>query len=253
VGAKGGVGTTTVAVNVATALGAIAKPERTLLIDLHQSGGDAGVFLGAEPRFSIVDALENTHRLDQTFFRGLVTRVAPQVDLLAAADRAVAAHLDPARVRRLFEFVTTLYRFTVVDLPRWDGPVMEALDYLKTIVIVANQELATVKGASRLAGALRQRYGRNRVSLVLSRSDREADISQQDVERAVGCEVAAIVPSDYRLALQALNKGRPLALDAHHDLSGAFKRFAFELAGVSPDRSEAPRSGLLGRLSLRRV
>jgi pilus assembly protein CpaE len=253
VGAKGGVGTTTVAVNVATALGAVGRPERTLIVDLHQAGGDAGVFLGAEPRFSIVDALENTHRLDQTFFRGLVSRAAPELDLLAAADRAVAAHLEPARVRRLLEFVPTLYKYTVVDLPRSDGPIMDALDYLNAIVIVANQELATVKSAARLAAALRQRYGRNKISLVLSRSDRQADIGEQDVERAVGCEIATTFPSDYRVALQALNKGRPLALDNHSELSGAFQRFAFELAGVSPDRPSAPRPGLLGRLSLRRA
>jgi CheY-like chemotaxis protein len=59
IGAKGGVGTTTVAVNMAASLGAISKPARTLLIDLHQSGGDAAVFTGAEPRFSIAADTRN--------------------------------------------------------------------------------------------------------------------------------------------------------------------------------------------------
>ena len=58
IGAKGGVGATTVAVNIATAL-ALANPDSTLLIDLNVSWGDAAVFLGAEPRFSVKDALEN--------------------------------------------------------------------------------------------------------------------------------------------------------------------------------------------------
>ena len=88
---------------------------------------------------------------------------------------------------------------------------------------------------------------------MLSRSDRQADIGQQDVERAVGCEAACVFPSDYRLAQQALNKGRPIALDSQTELADAFKRFAFELAGVSLDRPSAVRPGLLGRLSLRRV
>ena len=68
---KGRRGTTTLAVNVAAAL-ARASEERTLLIDLHLAYGDAAVFLGAEPRFSVVDALDNTHRLDQAFFESLV-------------------------------------------------------------------------------------------------------------------------------------------------------------------------------------
>jgi Flp pilus assembly CpaE family ATPase len=110
-----------------------------------------------------------------------------------------------------------------------------------------------VKSAGRLATAMRQRYGRDRVSVVLSRSDRQADIGHSDVERVVGCEVSTTFPSDYRLALQALNKGRPLVLDGGTDLSGAFTRYARELSGIRKDEPQAARSGLLGRLSLRRV
>src|SRR5262249_22162646 len=67
VGAKGGVGTTTIAVNVASAL---ARPgaDATLLVDLNTVCGDAAVFLGLEPRFSVTDALANVQRLDATYF-----------------------------------------------------------------------------------------------------------------------------------------------------------------------------------------
>jgi pilus assembly protein CpaE len=253
VGAKGGVGTTTVAVNVAAALGNIAKPARTLLIDLHQAGGDAALFVGAEPRFSIVDALENTHRLDENLIRSMVGEAVPHVDLLAASERPVAGHLEPAKVRRLFEFSATTFSFVIVDLPRTDGPVMDALDHVHQLVIVANQELATVKSAGRLASAMRQRYGRERVSVVLSRSDRQADIGHSDVERVVGCEVTTTFPSDYRVALQALNKGRPLVLDGGTELSTSFTRYARELSGIRKEEPQTARSGLLGRLSLRRV
>ena len=252
VGAKGGVGTTTVAVNVATSLAAIAKPGRALIADLHQAGGDAAVFLGAEPRFSILDALENPQRLDPTFLRSLVTQVAPSLDLLASSEGSAAGHMDAAKVRTVVDFLATAYKYVVLDLPRSDGAVLDALDEVNAIVIVANQELATVKSASRMAGALRKRYGSHKVSVVLSRSDRQADIGHADVERAIGSEIAHTFPSDYRVALQALNKGRPLSLDNHNELSGSFKRFASSLAGVRPDRT-ASRGGLLGRLTARRA
>ena len=73
IGAKGGVGTTTTAVNVAIELSRSA-PKRTLLMDLHMSNGDAGLFLGEQPRFSVADALENMHRLDEGFLRSLVVQ-----------------------------------------------------------------------------------------------------------------------------------------------------------------------------------
>jgi pilus assembly protein CpaE len=251
VGAKGGVGATTVAVNTASVLGAAAKPDRALLVDLHQAGGDAAVFLGVEPRFSILDALENTHRLDLVFLKSLVTQVAPHVDLLASSERAVSGSVDASTIRTVIDAVTSAYRFTVLDVPRSDSAVLDALDRVHTIVVVANQELATIKSTSRLAASLRQRYGRDKVTVVLSRSDRRADIGHADVERVLGVPVAHTFPSDYRTALQALNKGRPIALDNHNELSSAFRRFALQLAGIHSDREQPGRPGLLGRITQR--
>ena len=251
VGAKGGVGATTVAVNTASVLGAAAKPDRALLMDLHQAGGDAAVFLGVEPRFSILDALENTHRLDLVFLKSLVTQVAPHVDLLASSERTVSGGVDASTIRTVIDAATSAYRFTVLDVPRSDSAVLDALDCVHTIVVVANQELATIKSTSRLAASLRQRYGRDKVTVVLSRSDRRADIGHADVERVLGVPVAHTFPSDYRTALQALNKGRPIALDNHNELSSAFRRFALQLAGIHSDREQLGRPGLLGRITQR--
>jgi pilus assembly protein CpaE len=248
-GAKGGVGTTTVAVNVATALARL-DPNSTLVVDLHVTNGDAAVFLGAEPRFSIVDAMENTHRLDESFFKTLVVKTKAGVDLLASSDRVMLNPVDVRRIRTILEFAERHYRHIVLDVPRSDAAVLEALESVARIVVVANQELATVRSASRIATALRHRYGKERVTVVVSRSDRLADIAHEDVERAVGSPVKYTFPSDYRRALQALNKGIPVTVDNHNELSGAFVRFAKSLAGLekkeSKDRPAASRFSLFG-------
>jgi pilus assembly protein CpaE len=251
IGAKGGVGATTVAVNTASALGSAAKPDRALLMDLHRAGGDASVFLGVEPRFSILDALENLHRLDLVFLKSLVTQVAPHVDLLASSERSVSGNVDASTISTVIDAVASVYRFTVLDVPRAESTVLDALDRVNTIVIVTNQELATIKSTSRLTASLRQRYGRDKVSVVLSRSDRRADIGHADVERVLGVPIVHTFPSDYRTALQALNKGRPIALDNHNELSSSFRRFALQLAGIHSDREQTGRPGLLGRITQR--
>jgi len=253
VGAKGGVGTTTVAVNMATALGMLVKPERTLIVDLHQSGGDAAVFTGTEPRFSMQDAIENTHRLDDSFLRTLVTQIGGTTDLLASPERPTINRLDTDKLRRVIEVASAAYRYTVIDLPRSDGGILDSLDQLTAVYVVVNQELATVKSASRIAGMLKQRYGREKVKVVLSRSDRQADIGHADVEKAIGLSVAHTFPSDYRVALNALNKGRPLALDNQNELSASFRQFAQELSGVRPKREANKSVGLFGRLTQRRA
>jgi pilus assembly protein CpaE len=249
-GAKGGVGTTTAAVNTATVLSKIAP---TLLIDLHLAGGDAALFLGVDSPFSVVDALENTHRLDAAFFRGLVVHTKAGPDLLASAERAVATPVDAARIRTLVDFATHHYRYTVLDVARSDAAALDALENATRIVLVANQELATVRSASRMATSLRQRYGKNAISVVLSRSDRESEIGLEDLQKAVGAKVEHIFPSDYRLALGALNRGQPLALDGRSALAGAFQAFGRSLAGLHEKGAEPPQKpGLLGRLTGRR-
>jgi pilus assembly protein CpaE len=248
VGAKGGVGTTTAAVNVATALAKVA-PSKTLLVDLHLTHGDASVLFGAEPRFSILDALENTHRFDEAYFRGLVTSTKAGPDLLASSDRALVPHGDVQRFRAVIECAARLYRYVVLDLPRSDGAALDALDAASQIVVVANQELATARSASRFVSALRQRYGRDRVLVIVSRVDKQSEISQADIEKVVGSKVEHMLPSDYRLALEALNRGRPLALDNHNALAAGFKGLARALAKVGPEPKSPSGGGLLGRLT----
>ncbi len=254
VGAKGGVGATTVAVNLASAL-AKAAPDSTLLVDMNVACGDAAVFLGAEPRFSVLDALENVQRLDEAYFRGLVVRSKSGLDLLGASARTVATSFDSNRLRTLLDFVAQTYRYVVLDVPRSDTVMLDSLESATKIVLVANQELATVRSASRMAASLRQRYGRERMMVVLTRTDRRAEIGHDDVERTVGMEVRHTFPSDYRSALQAMNKGRPLVLENHNELSGAFISFARELGGIAdiePPKGGRPGS-LFGLLAPKRV
>jgi pilus assembly protein CpaE len=245
IGAKGGVGTTTVVVNVATALAKLGGGS-TLVIDLHVAHGDAAVFLGAEPRFSVVDALENTHRLDEAFFRGLIVKTKSGVDLLASSDRVTATQLEVRRVKTLIEFAARHYRHVVLDVPRTDPAALEGIESASHIIVVTNQELATVRSASRMSSALRHRFGKEKLTIVVSRADRLADIGEEDIERAVGSRVGHSFPSDYRRALQALNRGRPVTLENHNELSASFLRFARSLAGIKNPQPEKPSSSILG-------
>jgi pilus assembly protein CpaE len=252
VGAKGGVGTTTTAVNVALELSR-AAPRRTLLMDLHMSNGDAGIFLGEEPRFSVADAIENVHRLDEGFLRSLVVHSKLHLDLLASADSAVHGPVDSGRLRSLVEFVKRHYRYTVLDVPRSEPAALEALEPTAWIVIVANQELATVRSAGRMAASLRLRYGKERVVVAVARHDGSAGIGRADIERAIGVKVKYVLPSDYRRAVEALNSGQPVSLGNHCALAGSFRQIAGDLAGL-PASDDAPRSsgGFLGLLKGRR-
>lgn len=252
-GAKGGVGTTTVAVNVATALSQIA-PGSTLLIDLHLAYGDAAVYLGTEPRFSVVDALENVQRLDKTFLSGLVGHAKAGLAFLASSDRASVTPVDAATVQALIEAASHHYQYIVLDVPRSEA-FLDALEPCARIVVVANQELATVRAATRLSAALRQRYGKDRLTVVVSRFDSHSEIGSSDVERVLGSPVAHTFPSNYRVALDALNAGRPVVLDNHNKLAASLTGFARHLVDGSESATPAKKkpAGLLGLITGRRA
>jgi pilus assembly protein CpaE len=152
--------------------------------------------------------------------------------------------------RAVIEFAAQLYRYVILDVPRSDAAALDALDTASRIVVVTNQELSAVRGASRLASALRERYGRDRVLVIVSRFDKQAEIGQGDIEKVVASKVKYMLPSDYRLALQALNRGRPLALDNHNKLAAGFRSLAKELAKIDPEpQVKESGGGLFGRLT----
>jgi pilus assembly protein CpaE len=252
VGAKGGVGTTTLAVNVAMTLSMLSAG-RTLFLDLHLTGGDAAVFLGVEPKFSVIDALENAHRLDESFFRSLVARGKSGPDLLASSEHLVATPFETPRIRSLIEFTMPLYRFVVLDVSPLNPMVLDALDPASAIIVVTSQEVASVRSGSRLWSALSQRYGREKTKVVVGRANSLTELSRKDIERALGTGIRHEIPNDYQLALQAVNSGRPLAMENHNQLAASISELARELAGLEADKGNRERgAGFFGRLAGRR-
>lgn len=237
VGAKGGVGNTTLAVNVAALL-ATGRRANVLMVDLHITGhGDAALFLGVEPRFSIVDALENVHRLDGTFLRSLVTTSKSGVDVMASPALPSVRHPDGKDLRLLLERLASHYDYVVLDLPRTDFGVLDAIEPVSSVCLVLNQELPTVRRASQIAALLRQRYGKERVGAVVSRYDARADIGQDDIERVAGLPVWAVLPSDYRRAVAAANVGRPIVAEPNSRLASAIQDLTRRLSGMATEET----------------
>jgi pilus assembly protein CpaE len=248
VGAKGGVGTTTLAVNVAAAL-AQEKLSQVAMIDLHIAAhGDVALLLGVEPRFSVVDAIDNTNRLDASYLKSLVSRASTGLDVLASPERPSLRAPDGQQVRAMLERVAVQYRTVVIDVPRTDFGLLDSLDPVSVITLVVNQELPTVRRAAQIAAMMRQRYGKERVAAVVTRYDSRADIGQEDIERVVGLPVWATFPSDYRKVLAAANAGRPLVTDNHSRLATSVAQFAARLAGPSRGADAGKAAQKPGRL-----
>jgi pilus assembly protein CpaE len=249
VGAKGGVGTTTLAVNTAVALAKTAGSP-PLLIDLHVARGDAALLMGAEPRFSVLDAFENLHKVDESFLAGLVEKTKSGAHVLASSARPVNVATSPTSTRTLLELAARRYRVTVLDVPRTDPAMLEALDPATVIAVVTSQELSAVRGAAATIATLRQRYGSQRLRVVINRYDKNGPVSAKDIAKVVGEPVACMIPSDYRIAAEAINVGQPIVLEDGR-LAKALRTAAADLVNASKDETQP--AGMLGRLAWRRA
>jgi pilus assembly protein CpaE len=250
-GAKGGVGATTVAVNVASSMMLVAK-EPTLLIDLHPAYGDAAVFLGVDPRFTTTDALENIDRLDETYLRSLIAPTSVGVDLLASGHRFVSDAFEVTRIRRLLDLALTMYRFVVLDCPRSEPVVLEAIDGASQIVVVANQELTALRSATRIVSHLRQRCGMERVKVAITRFDPKSEIGRSDIEKVMGGAINYQFPNDYRASVTAISRGEPLIVSNHSQLASSIGDVARQLGGFQVVKKDVGKTGLFGRLGGRR-
>ena len=250
VGAKGGVGTTTVAVNVATAL-ASTSDSPPLLIDLHLAQGDAARLMGAKPQWSVLDAFENLHKVDESFLSGLVekTRWGPYV--LASNPPPANVATSPTATRTLLDLAARRYPITVVDVPRTDATMLEALDPATVIVVVTSQDVSSVRGAATTVAALRQRYGSQRLRVVINRHDPGNAVTAQDVTKIVGEPVACLIPSDDRVAADAHDAGRPIVTGGT-ELARALRAAAALFLSPASAACQQPRAAV-GRRAWRRA
>ena len=214
-----------------------ASKEPTLLIDLHLAHGDAAVFLGVEPRFSVVDALENIHRLDEAYLKGLVTTTKAGVDLLASSTNLLRGACRYGARRSLIEFAATCTATSCWTARGATPRCSRRSTRHRRVVVLANQELTTLRTASRMLTALRQRCGNERVKLGDHPARPEVRDRTADVERCSAGRSKYLFPNDYRTSLGAITRGEPLILQNHSLAGQSFEKLLAISPGSPPKRT----------------
>jgi pilus assembly protein CpaE len=241
--AKGGCGGTTLACHGAVELSALTGPG-VLLADLDLGSGAVRILTQSKSRYSILDALDNLQRLDASLWHGMVTNGMQSLAVISGPTGEAPRELPaPHDVRQLLRFIKTQYGWTIADLGSSLSPlVLDVLDECDELLLVTTTDipalLRTKVVLAQLAGV---GLTRGKIHIVLNRLPRNGDLKAKDVENALGMELFATVPNDYRALEDAYCEGR--LLPERHRLRHAMGEAVRRLAGVE---AGSGRGGFLG-------
>jgi pilus assembly protein CpaE len=229
--AKGGAGTTTTAVNTAVALQ--EAHGRVVLVDFAPIGHTA-LQLNLRPQFTLVDALQNLHRMDGSLLDGLMTPYRNGLHLLAGAQQPHNAVPTSSELARLFDLLVGQYHFVVIDgSGRMDSTMQMICDLSNAVLMVAQTDVVSLWSAGRIQSFLQEGAGRDRLRLVLNRYKKIPGFTDEDVEKATNCKVLWKVPNNFQLIGPAIDKGSPVAAQGNHELGRSYQGLAAELAGAT--------------------
>jgi pilus assembly protein CpaE len=249
IGAKGGVGTTTLAVNCAVELA--GKKKSTIMVDLKSGLGDVALFLGVRSRYSIVDALDAESRLDREFLTGLVAKHVSGVELLPGSDQFERpGPNDGPTIEHVLRLLSARYEYAVVDAGTQITACGLAAMYMSEMIgVVINPDVPSIRSGQRIIERISQMGScGERVRVLLNRAAAPYPIPLTQIEEALGQKVQLTFPPDYRTVATALNSGVPLTFSDNSDMAEQFKRLTGLILNqhAEPAKAAPARKSALG-------
>jgi pilus assembly protein CpaE len=243
---KGGVGRTTISVNLAVAVAQMGK--RVALVDASFQFGDVGVLLNLNPRNkSIADLAGELQSGDleslETF---MVTHSSGVRVLLAPPTPEQAELIGPAAVKRVLQALRSEFDLVIVDCPSsFNEATLAVLDESDLILTLLTLEITSVKNMRLFLEVTEQLgYGPEKIRLVLNRADSTLGIRVADVEHSIGRKVDHTIVSDGRSVVYALNRGVPFFLSNREaQVSQDIQRLAVAITGAAPTAAAAGTAG----------
>jgi pilus assembly protein CpaE len=254
---KGGVGSTTVATNLAANL--VNHKRSVCLVDLVLQFGSVTSFLNIETSYTILDLAKNLKRIDPLFLDGSLVKHASGIRILAEPFYAEdARRITPADIDEILDVLAQAFDFVVVDTPKDFGEMLAlVLDKAHLILFATEMDVPSLKSAHR-AFELYERMGiyDKKIRLVLNRYVKSKLMSLESVERALGVKVFWTLPNNYPVAIAAVNQGLSIEeCDPKSDIAKSYVGLTeavietFAHTGVtSAEEQDEKSSGLWARL-----
>ena len=235
--AKGGLGNTTMAVNLAQAFASARPDARVSLADLVVAGGDVRVFLNLKQSYDLGDLIAKGDKVDAELLNSLLTPCPGGIWALPTGDDPELEQVfDASAIGSIVEMLRSHFAVTVLDCEHHISErTLAALDVADRILLVTQLSVPSLRSTQRSLGICRRLgYDESKLCVVVNRYGSADVLPLKDAEALLQAPVYWTLPNDYRLCAEALNRGVPvLSQNPTAKLSHSYSELAIKLSGLA--------------------
>lgn len=210
--AKGGLGATTLAVNLGVCFAEHVGTKSTLLVELDTRHSDVVTFLDLRPRYSILDVFESMDRMDESLLQGLMVKHASGLWVLPGPSRMERGYLGAEQVQAGIDLLRGHFGHVVLDLRHDVDPgTIAALEAADTVLFLTSLNVSALRsGAAALAAFRHLGLDLKKIRVVVMRDGTGEDVTAKHAREALGLPVYWKTPSEYAPVVASINSGEPV-------------------------------------------
>ncbi len=233
---KGGIGKTSIAVNLAMEIANTTK-EKVALIDLNMQMGDVTTFLNLEPSFDTSYVIKNLDRIDETFLLSTLEQYN-KTSLYVLADPPdieQAETITSEDITTLINILRNVFSYIIIDTSSsFDSKTIAALDNSDLILLVSIINIPSIRNCQRCFELFKKLgYAKDKIKFIVNRYMESDDITIEETEDALDHKVFFKIPNNYHIIIDSVNKGIPVSdIAPNSNIAKSFKRLASLLTDV---------------------
>jgi pilus assembly protein CpaE len=213
-GSKGGVGTTTIAVNLAMALTTGKQRSSVALVDMNTLFGDIPLFLDLKTEFHWGEITKNIDRMDNIFLGKILAKHPSGIDVLPSP-AYLNGHIAPTpeTIEHILDVMQAMFDFIVIDAGQsTNDTCLKIIQMASDVLLVSTLSLPCLSNANKLLQSLSDLgyAGRDKMKVLLNRYLKKGEISLKEAEQGISQNFFWKVPNDYKSTMSAINQGQPL-------------------------------------------
>jgi len=239
-GSKGGIGSTTVAVNLATGLAQTGEEMSVALVDLNLHFGDVSIFLNVEPTYTMAQISQGISRLNPLYLKSSLTKHSSGVYILPSSNNPEEVKtITPENVKQILGTLRDTFNYTVIDVGRsFNQVTMAALNLSETVFLVSLLDSVVLRNAKAILDLFLNLDYKDKIKIIINRYQKKCDVSLEETQKILKHKVFWLIPSDNTSMTSSINYSKPIVSYPNGKVTQSLKELALTIQGKEAKKKQ---------------